>query len=186
MSLYSVVLVIHVTAVLLLCAALSIEVVSLLHLRGATSLAEAHPWMQPVPGLSFYAIASVLVILFSGGYLVMQESAFRQAWPKVAAVALLLMGPFGKLTDNRMRAIRNAYGNGNANPEFLLQLRDPFLKISLGVRIAVFLGIFLLVSAKPGLGKSISLVAVAAVLGLLSSLLGWRRNPSLPIPNHGD
>jgi hypothetical protein len=72
--------------------------------------------------------------------------------------ALLLMGPLGAISTKRMRAIRKACRIEKAsNSELLGRLRDPFLKISLGVRIAVFLGIFLLVSAKPGLWESIAL-----------------------------
>jgi hypothetical protein len=40
MSLYSLVLIVHVTAVPVLCAALSLEALSLFHLRRASTLAE--------------------------------------------------------------------------------------------------------------------------------------------------
>jgi hypothetical protein len=189
MTLYSLVLIIHVSAVFVLSAALTIEVLSVVHLRGASTLAEAHPWINPVPRLPLFAGTSVLVILFSGAYLVIQESAFRQAWPKVAVASVLLMAPLGAMTGRRMSAIRRAYSLEKVpNSELLGRLRDPFLKMSLGIRIAVFLGIFLLVSAKPGLWVSISLVCTAVLLGLLSSLLDWSRNASLSVPsaNSGD
>jgi hypothetical protein len=179
MTLYSVVLIIHVTAVFVLSAALSIEVLSLVHLRGASTLAEAYPWIAPAPRLPFFAGGSVLVILFSGVYLVIQESASGKAWPKVAASTLFLMAPLGGMTARRMRAIRKAYSFEKASSSELLGLlRDPFLKISLSIRIAAFLGIFLLVSAKPGLWESISVAGTSVIVGLLLSLLAWRRNTS--------
>jgi hypothetical protein len=154
MAVHSIVLVIHVTAVLAPCAALSVEVLSLVYLRGASTLAEASPWIEPVPRLPRLAVGSVLVILFSGVDLVLPIAAPGQAWPKIATAALLLMGPLGAVTTKRMRAIRKAYRIEKAsNSELLGRLRDPFLKISLGVRIAVFLGIFLLVSANPACGS---------------------------------
>jgi hypothetical protein len=189
MTLNSLVLIVHVTAVFLLCAALSIEVLSLVHLRSASTTAEAHPWIEPVPRLSLLAVVSLVIIFFTGAYLVIQISASGRAWAKVAAAALLLMSPFGGITSRRMRAIRKAYSARKAiNPELLGRLRDPFLKISLGIRIAVFLGIFLLVSAKPGLWESISIVGGSAAFGLLLSLLISRRASSLTIPhaNHAD
>jgi len=184
MTLYSLVLVIHVTAVFVLAAALSIEVLSLVHLRGAFTLAEAYPWINPAPTLPLFAGGSVLVILFSGVYLVIQESASGKAWPKVAVAALLLMAPLGAMTARRIRAIRKAYAAENAiNSVLLSRLRDPFLKVSLGIRIAVFVGIFLLVSTKPGLWGSISIVGASVVLGLLASLLDWRRSVPLSAPS---
>ena len=189
MTLYSLILFIHVTAVLVLSAALSFEVLSLFHLRRASSWAEAHPWMEPVPRLHLFTVGSALSILFSGVYLVIRRSAFDQGWPMVTVAALLLIAPLGAMTGRRMRAIREAYTVEKViNSEWLGRLRDPFLKISLGIRIAVFLGILLLMNAQPGLWESISIVAASAVLGLVASLLASRRGFSMPVPSagHGD
>jgi hypothetical protein len=60
-------------------------------------------------------------------------------------------------------------------PDLLRRVQDPFLKISLGIRIAVFFGIVLLMTAKPELWPSIGIVICSVVLGLLS-LLRWRRD----------
>ncbi len=61
------------------------------------------------------------------------------AWPKVTIGALLLIAPLGAVTGRRMRAIRRACSDAKAiNSELLSRLQDPFLKISLGIRIAVF------------------------------------------------
>jgi hypothetical protein len=179
---------IHVTAVLVLSAALSIEVLSLFHLRRASTLAEVSPWIEPVPRLPLFAVGALLIILFSGVYLIIPISAAGRAWPRVAVAALLLMAPFGAITARRMRAIRKAYRAHKAmNSELLGQLRDPLLKISLGVRIGVFLGIFLLVNAKPGLWESIGIVSASAALGLLPSLLGSRRSmAAVPTSDLGD
>jgi hypothetical protein len=192
MTLYSLVLIIHVTAVFVLSAALSIELLSLVHLRGASTLAEARPWIDPFPRLPLFAVGAVLVILFSGVYLVIQESASGKAWPKVAVSTLLLMAPFGAMTARRMRAIRRAYNAESViSSELLGRLRDPFLKISLSIRIAAFLGIFLLVSAKPGLWGSISIMGASVILALLASLLAARTAPlsgplSVPSAELGD
>ena len=65
MTFYSVVLFVHVTAVLGLCAALSFEVLSLFHLRRASTLTEVRRWTELVPGLFLVAAGSLLVIFFS-------------------------------------------------------------------------------------------------------------------------
>lgn len=174
MTLYSLVLFFHVTAVLLMFAALSIELLSLSNLRRASTLAEAQRWMDPVPGAPLIAMGSLLVIFFSGIYLAKQISAFAMAWPKVTIAAILLIAPFGAVSGRRMRAIRRASADaGRMTSELLSRLHDPVLKISLGIRIGVFFAIVLLMAAKPGLSVSVSIVGFSVVLALLWSL-SWR------------
>ncbi len=189
MTLYSLVLFVHVTAVLSMFAALSFEALSLFHLRRVASLTEARRWIDPVPGLPLVAMGSLLFVLVSGVYLAVQMSILHLAWPKVSIGALLLIGPLGALTGRRMHAIRRACADAKAiGSDLLSRLHDPFLKISLGIRIAVFLGIVLLMSAKPDLREAISIVGVSVVLGFLSSLLvrGQREALSAPSAKLGD
>ncbi len=169
----SVVLVIHVTAVFVLCSVLCIDGLSLVHLRAASTLAEAHPWIEPVRRLRHFAVGSVLAIQVSGAYLVLRTSSLDQAWPKVAMVSFpLLMAPFGNMTARHMRAIRAAFRLKEASKaELLAMLRAPLLRVSLGVRIAAFLGVFLLVSIKPGWLGSVSLLGASLTISLLSMLL---------------
>jgi hypothetical protein len=184
MTLYSFVLFTHVTAVLALFTCLSLETLSLFHLRRASTLTGVQPWIEPVPGLSAIALGSLLVILLSGIHLTIEMSGFALAWPKVTVGAFLLMAPLGAMTGRRMRAIRHAYADAKMiNSELLTRLQDRFLKISLGIRIAVFLGILLLMAAQPELWESISVVAASVVLGLLGSLPSWRRGGSLSAPS---
>ena len=183
MTFYALILFVHVVAVLALFAALSFEVLSMLRLRQASNLTEAHLWIEPVRGLPLVTIGSVLVIFISGIYLAIRMSAFDLAWPKVTVAALLLIAPLGAMTGRRMRALRQACATTKAfNPELLKQLRDPFLKISLSVRIAVALGIVLLMVAKPGWSESLSIVGASVLLGFLSALFISRARTSLSTP----
>src|SRR5882762_31814 len=99
MTLYSLVLFGHVTAVLALFACLSLETLSLFHLRRASTLPEVQLWIEPVPGLSAVALGSLLVILLSGVYLTIQMSGFGLAWLKVTIAAFLLMAPLPFLAE---------------------------------------------------------------------------------------
>jgi hypothetical protein len=184
MTLYSITLFLHIAAVLVLFASLSFEVLSLFHLRRASDLSDVHRWIDPVPGIRLLAIGSILVVLFSGVYLAVGMSAFDLAWPKVAIVALLLIATLGALTGKRRRAIRSSAPAAKMKPELLRQLQDPFLKISLGIRIAVFLGVVLLMAATPELWQSIAIVIGSVVLGLLLSVVAWRRTG--PLPSRGE
>ena len=88
MTLYSIILFVHVAAVPGLFASLSFELLALFHLRRASDLGDVHRWIDPVPGIPLFAIGSIFVVLFSGIYLAVRMSAFALAWPKVAIVAL--------------------------------------------------------------------------------------------------
>jgi len=174
MTLYALSLFIHVSAVLVLFAALSVEVLFLYRLRRASTLTEALVWVDPVPGLPLIVASSGLVTLFSGAYLAMRMSAFGLAWPKVAVAALVLMVPLGAVTGRRMRAIRQACTNATAiSGELLSRLQDQFLKISLCMRVSIFLSVVLLMGAKPNLWNSITTVGIFLLLGALFSLPGF-------------
>jgi hypothetical protein len=83
-----------------------------------------------------------------------------------------------------MLTIRRACADARAiNPELLRQLQDPFLKISLAIRIAVFVGIVLLMAAKPELWESVSVVGISVALGFLAPALARRRPGSLSVPS---
>jgi hypothetical protein len=183
MTLYSLVLFVHVTAVLLLSATLAFEVLSLFRLRRASTLTEARQWIDPVPGLQLIAIGSMLVVFFSGVYLASRMSAISLTWPKVTVGALLVIAPLGALTGRHIRAIRGACADAKAiNSDLLGRMQDSFLKISLGIRIAVFLGIVLLMSARPELWESVGIVGISVIVGLVLSLVG-RRSGSLSAPS---
>jgi hypothetical protein len=179
MTFYSLVLFVHVAAVLALFAALSFEALSLSRLRRASSLSELALWMDPVPKLPLMVGSSALFILLSGIYLTKQTAAFDQWWPIVATAAFFLTLPLGAMTGRRMSEIRRAYTSATAmNSELRRQMQNPFLKISLLVRLAIFLGIVLLMTAKPDLWQSISIVGSSIILGLLMSFSIWRSSAS--------
>lgn len=187
MTLYSFVLFVHVAAALALFAALCFELLSLFHLRRACTLPEVRLWIQPVPGLPLVALGALLAVFFSGVYLAVRMAAFAEAWPKVTIAALLLVAPLAAITGRRMRAIRRACAAATAiGSELQSRLRDPLLKISLSIRIAVILGIVLLMGARPELGESAGIVAASVVLGLLVHVLHFRRNGSASSRNRAN
>jgi hypothetical protein len=181
MTFYSAVLFAHVVSALGVFAALSLEAVGLVHLRRATTASEARLWIEFAPGLPALAIGSLVLLLLSGIFMTAQMGGWTLAWPRVALGALILIGPLGAVTGRRMRAIRLACASNNPNGADLLgKLRDPFLKYSMNIRIALVLGIVLLMTAKPELRESLGIAVSSIFLGLVSTVL-WRRGTALPI-----
>jgi zinc transporter ZupT len=179
MTLYSAVLFVHVLSALGVFAALCLEAVALLHLRRATTASEAQLWLEFAPGLTALTAASFLLLLLSGIFMTTQSSEWMLAWVRVALGALLLLGPLGAFTGRKMRAIRNACAANDRNGSDLIpRLRDPFLKFSMNIRIAVVLGIVLLMTAKPELRQSLGIVVSAVFLAFLATVFGGRDTES--------
>jgi hypothetical protein len=87
MTIYSIVLFLHVGAALVLASALSIDGLILFQLRRATSPIGATSWLDLWSVFRWIAGGSGLVLLLSGGYLTHRMSAGTEAWPKVALAA---------------------------------------------------------------------------------------------------
>jgi hypothetical protein len=152
------------------------------HLRSVTTPNEARLWIELAPGLPALAIGSLVLLLFSGIFMTTQMSGWTLAWPRVAVATLFLIAPLGAVTGRRMRAIRLACAtNARSESDLPVKLRDPFLKFSMNIRIALVLGIVLLMTAKAGLPESLSIVAAFAILGFVSAAIFWRRETESPI-----
>jgi uncharacterized membrane protein len=181
MTLYSAVLFVHVVSTLGVFAALSLEAVGLVHLRRATTASEARLWIEFAPGLPAWAIGPLVFLILSGIFMTAQMAGWTLAWPRVAMGALILIGPLGAVTGRRMRAIQLACAANKPNEsEILGMVRDPFLVFSMNLRIALVLGIVLLMTAKPELRQSVGIVVSSLRLGFVSTVF-WRRDTASPI-----
>jgi hypothetical protein len=182
MTLYSVELFVHVVSALGIFAALTLEAAALIRLRRATSANEARLWIEFAPGVPALAIGSLVFLLLSGIFMTAQMSGWKLAWSRVALGALILIAPLGAVTGRRMRAIRQACAANNPTESDLFgRLRDPFLKFSMNIRIALVLGIVLLMTAKPELRESVGIIVSSVFLGFVSTILLWRRDIASPI-----
>lgn len=98
--------------------------------------------------------------------------------------AILLRAPLGAVAGKRKGGIRRVSANAETiNHELHSRLQDPLLNMSLGNRIAVFLGIVLLMAARPGLWESVSVVVASFAIGLLPFLLSRRRHEQSSVPS---
>jgi hypothetical protein len=127
------------------------------------------------------AVVSLVFLLLSGIFMTSQISGWALAWPRVAMGALLLIAPFGAVTGRRLRAIQIACAASKTNvSDIFAKLRDPFLVFSMNMRIALVLGIVLLMTAKPELRQSLGIVVSSVFLGLVSTFF-WRRESRAPM-----
>jgi len=176
---FSAVLFLHVGSALLMVAAVAVEAVALNRLGRAQTPDEAHYWINvPFGGLAIGIISAVALFL-SGGYMAAQLSLWTLAWPRAAVQGLVLASVLGAIAARRIQTIRRTL-RIRSEAETFLQIDDPFLKISLGVRTGLVLGIVFLMTTQPGLVESVGVVSVSASLGLAWALVSTRRRSGSP------
>ena len=176
MTLYSIILFLHVGSALVLAAALGVEGMLLARLRRTTSARDAEPWLGMWRMVPWSASLSLLVLLLTGGYLAGVLGQWPLAWPKVALVALVLIGALGGITGKRMRLARKACSAGDgSDSECFRRLQDPLLKIAVSMKTALLFVAVLLMTATPGLYASSGIVAGGLLVGFLVSLPGLSR-----------
>jgi hypothetical protein len=181
MTFYSAVLFVHIVSALGIVAALSLAAVTLARLRRATTISEARLWIEFAPGVPALAIVSLAFLLLSGIFMTSQTSGWTLAWPRVGLGALLLIAPLGVVTGRRLRAIQIACAASKPNEsDILAKLRDPFLVFSMNMRIALVLGIVLLMTAKPEMRQTLGIAVSSIFLGLVSTIF-WRRDSAAPV-----
>jgi hypothetical protein len=180
MTLYSAVLFVHIVSALGIVAALNLAAVTLALLRRATTISEARLWVEFAPGVPVLAIVSLAFLLLSGIFMTSQTSGWTLAWPRAALGALILIAPLGVVTGRRLRAIQIACAASKPDEsDILAKLRDPFLVFSMNMRIALVLGIVLLMTAKPEMRQSLGIVVPSVFLGFVSTVF-WRRESAAP------
>lgn len=172
MTIYSFVLFVHIVSTLGIAAALTLAALTTIRLRRATNSSEARRWIELLQGVPALAVGSLLFLVVSGIFLTNQISAWALAWPKVAVATLFVIGPLGAAAEKKLRAIKAASSATNPREsEILEKMRDPFLVFSVNLRVALVIGIVLLMVVKPGLAESLSIIAAFAIVGIVASLL---------------
>ena len=173
MSVYPLVLFLHIIAALGLFAAIGLEWAGLVNLRRAATAGQAREWARLLGALRAVGMPSVLLILASGIYM-MATRWGGQAWIGAAFGGIVLMAVLGGAVTGRrvgplVRAARKE--EGPVSGELAARLRDPFLLGSLCLRTAIGLGIVFLMTLKPAASGALATMAAALVLGLAAGFL---------------
>ncbi len=174
---YSIALFVHIVGALGLFVALGLEWTGLWQIRSTTTTEQVRVWMRTSKSVRRLGIASMLVILISGFYM-MATVWGGVAWIFVSLGALVLVIVLTlTLTGPRMAAIGQALTTELGPVSRTLQnlVNHPLLWISIQTRVAIALGIVFLKTAKPDLGGSLLTIGVVIVLGLASALPVPRR-----------
>ena len=175
MSIYTIVLFLHVSGAIGYFVAIGIWLFGLVSLRRAHRVEQVRS-LTSLIGLSgpLFGI-SVLFILAAGLYMAITAWSLQTGWIAVALVSLILMAPLGTaLIEPRRRAIERLAREApdGSLPQSLEQrIHDPVLFTAVQTIAALLFGIVFLMTTKPALVGSLIVMIVALALGLASGLL---------------
>lgn len=170
MSILSAVLFIHVLSAMALFAAFALEAAILLRIRSSLNAEQARAGALSFHRLRGIAMPAFLGVLASGLYLAHLYGA-GTAWIPASLIAvLLIMLVGGTATGIKMARLKkrlSSMGEPVAIEALLPQTQDKALVLSFGFRVGLAVGIVFLMTAKPGLGLSVAVLAGAALTGVI-------------------
>jgi len=180
-TVFSVVLFLHLLGAVSLFIAYGIEWTASSLFRNASSTEQVRSWLRVFkvsPPLSGIGLG---VVLLSGGYLASLSGAMKQGWIPATLIAIFIALVLGfALILPRMKRIRAALPSGNdpVSAQLRERLSDPVLMTAIRARVMVVTGIVYLMAAKISLVPSLVALSIAIILGLLFSIPTWSRTPA--------
>ena len=162
----------HVVGALGIAAAYAVELAGLVGLRRSTAGDEARAWLRTRRWVLMLGPPSIGLVLATGIYTIVVGWGLV-GWIRVSLgslVALALIG--GVLTGVPMARIgpRVERTVGPLPQELRQEIRSRVLTISVAIRLALTVGVVLLMVAKPDTPTSVMVVALAAAIGATA---GW-------------
>jgi hypothetical protein len=179
MTIYSIVLFIHVVSAIGLFIALAAEGAILFRIRSAQSVEEARFLSRVFQRLRTVAIPSFLGVLLGGMYLASRWGRGIFWIPLALGATLLIMVIGGFVTGIRIARLRKALLNTEKDVSIeapSAMAKDTVLLLSYGLRLGLGLGIVFLMTAKPDLLRSLEALAAGCGAGLL--VAAWMRRAS--------
>jgi len=177
-TVFSVVLFLHLLGAVSLFIAYGIEWTASSLFRNASSPEQVRSWLRLFkvsPPLSGVGLG---VVLLSGGYLASLSGVMKQGWIPVTLIAIFLALVLGfAMILPRMKRIRAALPSGNdpVSAQLRQRLSDPVLLTAIRVRVMVVTGIVYLMAAKISLVPSLVALIIAIVLGVIFAIPTWSR-----------
>ena len=178
MRLYAVAMFVHILGVIALFGSFVIVHRVPPRLRGATRYDAARPLAELLFTMRLAMPSGAIMLLASGGYLAYRLGGQPPAWVLVAAAAVLLIGLAGfavvvPYARDVQRAL--AQGDGALGADAARTLGRTGLATAAGAANGAALGVLWLMTARPGVVESVSVVTVATVVGALVGRRAARR-----------
>lgn len=190
MNLHTLALFLHVSGAIGLFAGLGAMLFGVVALRRARHVEQVRVLAMLITTTGNLAAVGIVLLGIAGFYMALTTWGVRATWIIVATISFLLLGLVGALIiDPRVRAIAKqarATPDGPLPASLAVRTQDPLLGTGLLTYISCLFGIVFLMTNKPALDVSLFVMAVALLLGLISSVPLWHavhtRKPRMPTP----
>ena len=172
MSIYGIILFLHIVGALGLFAGMGLEQVSLAKLREASTPAQARDWLGVLSNLRRTDGPSGFLILATGFYM-MATRWGRGTWMALGVIGMVLMAVIAvAVTSRRARGLRDplATADGAMSRGLRARLADPVLRMAATLRLAIGLGIVFNMAVKPATLGALTSFGLAALVGALIAL----------------
>ena len=180
MSLYAVLVFVHVTSAITLSAGNLLSLFGLFALRRAQRIEQ----VRAILGLLALSepVSAIALVLTPAAGLIMTVTTWgwRNGWINVALGSFVLLLSMGVITGLRRGAIARLVKEmpDGPLPESVEQrIHDPLLSTAVYLMVALLLGIVFLMTTKPALDGALIAIVVSVVFGAAASLPLWRAQP---------
>ncbi len=185
MSLYTVILFLHIVGAIGYFLGIGLWLFILLSWRGTQCVEQVRSLLHLNDMSAPFAAASAVLLLGTGLYLALTAWSLLTSWILVALISLLMVPTSAALIAPRRIAIvkqmaREAPG-GELSGTLEQHLDDPVLATACTTVLVLLLGLVFLITTKPNLAGSLIVMVVALLLGLAAGALvsRMRRTPEL-------
>lgn len=175
MTLYPLLLFLHVSAAMALFIGTGIWAVGILAIARARQVAQVRALADLLLLVRNIVPASALLVILAGAAMTRLAWSFRTPWILVALASLLVIGPFGTwVIDPRVRRLAllaRSLPDGVLPAALAQSTHDPALSIGLPLQLTMLFGVVFLMTVKPILSAALLTMGVALLLGLLLGAL---------------
>jgi Predicted integral membrane protein (DUF2269) len=175
MSIYTIVLFLHVSGAIGYFIAIGTWLFGLAALRRAQRVEQVRALTNLAGRLGPLFGISVLLILATGLYMALTAWSLQTGWIGIALISLILIAPLSTaLIEPRRRAIDRLAREAPDGPlpqSLEQRIHNPILGTALQTVATLLLGIVFLMTTKPSFTGSLIVMAVALALGLAAGLL---------------
>jgi hypothetical protein len=180
MSVYTILLFLHVTGAIGLFIGLGVQWLGLVALRRVKRIEQARGITGLVAIADPIGTVCALLTIGSGLYMALTVWGIETGWILVALASIVVIIPpaIGLLIEPRMRAITTSIqeeADGPLPAALKERIHDPILGTTLQSMATLLLGIVFLMTNKPALPTAIVTTVIALFTGLVLSLPLWRK-----------
>ena len=175
MDAYSVVLTLHLLALLLAAMASSVALYAALQLRQATGPPEAARWGRLVASVVPAFPVATATLLGSGAYMTESRWTWGTSWIDAGLTGLGLIVLCGSgIEANRGRLLKRELTSVGMSARARRLLRDPYAWSAKMTTLTLMVGIVFVMTAKPDALASAATIAASVVVGVISAIPFWR------------